>query len=341
MHKIRELIRSINKTHRGLGPLIAINLLAAKAKRCILNVAPAGCGKSAATDIVETLTKGYSRKFTSLTLAGLMKIKEELNDYNGNIIIDDLGAEKSIWARTSTVTVLATLVHTHYVYKITHAGLLQISNFQGAAALNIQPVLMSALVQEEDWIAVVRDKVLRYYHMVRPTVPKDYIPKPKFEWGLPLDRVCKPRHKGKLWYQLVAQGLTQWSYARCLEHIPQLLRACAALDDRTDVTYEDYHLLIKLLKPMQLERYVVQSYGFESGRSFENNAYCILVELISHGEPTIQTICEDYKISPTTVERLITSAPEWCFIKTNSPKRVAPMEQAKKIMNLCGAWQKW
>jgi len=321
--------------------MIATNLIAAKAKRCILNVAPAGCGKSATTDIVEMLTKGNSQKYTSLTLAGLMRIKDQLTDYNGHIIIDDLGAEKSEWSRTSTVTVLATVVHTHYVYKITQAGLLQIQNFQGSASLNIQPVLMQTLVKDDDWIAVVRDKVLRYYHMVRPMIPKDYIPKMTLDWSMRYDKVNPPKHKGKLWYQLIAIGLTQWSYARCLEHIPAMLKACAALDLRDTVTHEDYHLLIKLLKPMQLERYLVSSWDFESGRNFQNNTYCILVELVSHGEPTIGIIAEDYKISPSTVERLITASPEWCFKKTNSPTRICPSEQTKKILNICGAWQKW
>lgn len=321
--------------------MIATNLVAAKAKRCILNVAPAGCGKSATTDIIEVLTKGYSQKYTSLTLAGLMRIKDQLTDYQGHIIIDDLGAEKSVWSRTSTVTVLATVVHTHYVHKITHTGLLQITNFQGSASLNIQPVLMNAMVQEDDWIAVVRDKVLRYYHMVRPIVPKNYIPRMTIDWGIPYDRVNKPKHKGKLWYQLITIGLTQWSYARCLEHLPAMLRACAALDGRTDVNMEDFRLLIKLLKPMQLERYAISSYGFEEGRNFQNNTYCILVELVSHGEPTVATIAEDYKVSPATVERLVAASPDWCFRKTNSPTRILPSEQAKKILTLCGAYQKW
>jgi len=297
--------------------------------------------KSATTDIVEMLTKGNSQKYTSLTLAGLMRIKEQLTDYNGHMIIDDLGAEKSVWSRTSTVTVLASVVHTHYVYKITQAGLLQISNFQGSASINIQPVLMNSLVQEEDWVAVVRDKVLRYYHLVRPITPKDYIPKMQINWGMPYDKVNPPKHKGKLWYQLIAIGLTQWSYARCLEHIPALLKASAALDNRDHVTHEDYHLLIKLLKPMQLERYIISSYGFEEGRNFQNNTYCILVELVSHGEPTLDVIAEDYKISPTTVERLIETAPEWCYKKTNSPTRICPTPQAQKLLTLCGAWQKW
>ena len=44
MHKLRQLIKTVNKTHKGLGQLIAINLLAAKAKICLLNISPAGCG---------------------------------------------------------------------------------------------------------------------------------------------------------------------------------------------------------------------------------------------------------------------------------------------------------
>jgi len=297
--------------------------------------------KSATTDIVEMLTRGNSKKYTSLTLAGLMRIKEEMSDYTGHMIIDDLGAEKSVWSRTSTVTVLASVVHTHYVNKITQAGILQITNFQGSASINIQPVLMQSLVKEEDWIAVVRDKVIRNYHLVRPTIPKDYIPKMTLEWGTKYDRVNPPKKKGKLWYQLIAIGLTQWSYARCLEHIPAMLKGCAALDNRENIIDEDYRLLIKLMKPMQLERYIITSYGFEEGRNFQNNTYCILVELVSHGEPTLNTIAEDYKISPSTVERLIATAPEWCYKKTNSPTRICPTPEATKILNLCGANQKW
>ncbi len=45
MHALRTLIRQVNRTHKGLGPMIGANILAAKAKKCILNVSPAGCGK--------------------------------------------------------------------------------------------------------------------------------------------------------------------------------------------------------------------------------------------------------------------------------------------------------
>ena len=100
MHQLKKLIKQVNKTHRRLGPLIAVNLLCAKAKRCILNVAPAGCGKSAATDTINEMLKGKATKYTSLTLAGLKHIAGDLTEYGGHLIVDDLGSEKSLWSRT-------------------------------------------------------------------------------------------------------------------------------------------------------------------------------------------------------------------------------------------------
>lgn len=341
MHKLRKLIRDVDKTHKGLGAMLAINLLCAKAKITCLNIAPAECGKSTITDALTLILGETAHKYTSLTLAGLKNIAEELNQFTGHITIDDLGGEKSEWSRISTITVLANLVYGHYVKKVTQAGVLELSDFYGSASLNIQPVLMQSLVADNDWIAVIRGKVMRYYHLMRPLKPKIMTDVPRIEWGLPLQEVMQPEHKGKLWYQLVAIALTQWGYGRINEFLPRMLRAMAALDQRSHTTQEDYRLLAKMMKPMQLERNLVTSYGFESGRIFDNNAYCILVELASHGNPTIETICEDYKISPATVERLAQSSPEWCWIKVNSPKRICPQEQTTKIFKLAGVNQKW
>ena len=341
MHKIHKLIKQIDKTHKGLGAMIAMNLICAKAKLLILNVAPAGCGKSVTTDTVTLMLGEKAHKYTSLTLAGLKNIAEEMNQFNGHITIDDLGSEKSEWSRVSTVTVLATLVHTHYVKKVTQSYVMELTNFYGSASLNIQPVLMQSIVGDNDWIAVIRDKALRYYHLIRPVNPKPMTNVPTIDYSTSLQEVALTPYKGKLWYQLVAIALTQWSYGRVIEHLPKLIRAAAALDGRTHTQIEDYRLLAKLLKPMQLERTIITSFGFESGRLFDNNTYCLLVELASHGHPTIETICEDYKVSPSTVERLAQSAPEWCWIKSNSPRRLMPTEQTEKIFKTIGVNQKW
>ena len=88
------MIKQIDTTHKGLGAMIAMNLITAKAKMTILNIAPAGCGKSVATDTVTGMLGGLAQKYTSLTLAGLKNIAKELDQYNGHITIDDLGGEK-------------------------------------------------------------------------------------------------------------------------------------------------------------------------------------------------------------------------------------------------------
>lgn len=340
-HSLQKTIKQIDGTHKGLGAMIAMNLVCAKAKMCILNVAPSGCGKSVSTDAVTGMLGEVARRYTSLTLAGLKHEMAELKQFNGHMLIDDLGGEKSEWSRVSTVTVLANLIYGHYIKKVTYSGTIEIDNFYGSASLNIQPVLMQSIIGDSDWIAVIRDKVLRYYHLIRPTKPDPYLSNPTINYSIPLQEVMQPTYKGKLWYQLVAIGLTQWSYGRIVEHLPKLLKSCAAFDGRTHVELEDYRLLAKLMKPMQLERYLVQSYGFESGRTFDNNTYCILVELASHGKPSIETICEDYKCSPETVTRLIQSSPEWCWIKQNSPRHVMPTEHTDKILRLAGVTQKW
>jgi len=336
MHSLIRLAREVDKTHKGLGNLVAINILAAKARKCILNISPAGCGKSTATDCVHRALGDKSRKYSSMTLAGLRHLARVLSNTQQHLLIDDLGAEKSYWARTSTITVLATLVHTGYVYKVTQQYVIEISGFQGSAAINIQPVLMRSLVAEEDWVAVVRDKTLRYYHLIRPRVPEDKPPNVKIEWGPALSDVNLKLKRGKLWYHLLAYGLVQWSYARCLEHIPDYLKAAAALDGRREVATADYHCLLELFKPMALERYILKSIGMESGRLFLDDVFCLLTELATDPAVPIETVCDDFKVSPKTVERVVQDNPEWFWIKNNSPKLLMPTDYTKAVLRTIG-----
>ena len=77
MHKIQQLIKQINKTHKHLGELIAMNIIAAKAKKTILNVAPAGCGKSTATDTTYFLMKDRLRQGETLFADGKIEKAEK------------------------------------------------------------------------------------------------------------------------------------------------------------------------------------------------------------------------------------------------------------------------
>jgi len=160
-------------------------------------------------------------------------------------------------------------------------------------------------------------------------------------WGIPIEQVKEPKKTGLPWYQLLSIGLTQWSHARCLQHIPRLLKGCASLDGREKVSASDYRLLTMLLSPMTLERYIISTTGFEYGRWFESNVYCMLVELVSHKLCTLDLVCEDYKIAPETVVGLIERMNRWVYIQKGTPRIVKPTEQAEKILNMIGMNEKW
>jgi len=341
MHTVHRLIKSVNATHRGLGTLVAFNLICAKAKKTILNVSPAGCGKSSATNTVYRVLGSDTKRYGSVTLSGLHHLQPELSNYAGHIIIDDLAAEKSVWSRVATISALSHLVYSHQVSKYTQSLHLQIENFSGSVALNIQPVLMQSLVDAEEWVSMIRDKVIRYYHLIRPSKPVSFLPNPQVNRGPQIQGVSMGEFKGKLYYKLFAKGLYQWSAARCNEHIPDLLKACAALDNRTVVNVTDYILLDKLMQHFNLEVNLVDTFGFEAGRVFNQNAYYLLVELASFPKVTLQQICVDYKVSMRTAERLINTVKEWCYLESADGKVIKPTEYARKILEEAGVNQKW
>ena len=340
-HRLHQLIKTVNKTHKGLGPMIAFNLLAAKSGRCILNVAPAGCGKSTATNVVFDLLKPEVARYGSITLAGLHFLADKMKGFRGHIIVDDLGAEKSVWSRVATVSTLSHLCYSHSVSKYTQALKINITDFYGSIAFNVQPVLMQGIVDSEDWVAVVRDKIIRYYHLFRPANPKVDMPKVEFTYGPSIDKVTMKKYKGKNYYRLLTLGLYQWSAARCNEHIPALLKACAALDGRYAVNTSDYVLLAKLMKNFSIERHIIETYGFESARFFMQNPYYLLVELASFSKVTLEQICVDYKVSMRTVQRLLETVKDWCYLENNSPKLVKPTGYAAGVLKNMGAQERW
>ena len=321
--------------------MVAMNLVAAKSRRCILNVAPAGCGKSTATNIVFNLLKPRVARYGSITLAGLHFLQGELKNFEGTIVIDDLGAEKSTWSRVATVSTLAHLTYSHEVSKYTQSLQLKIDNFNGSVAFNVQPVLMQSLLESDDWVAVIRDKIIRYYHLVRPIKPQINLPECEIDWGVDYTAVKIGEFKGKWYWKLFQQGLLEWSAARCNEHIPAMLKSCAALDGRTKVQLSDYVILSRLMKNFTLERHMVETYGFESARQFLQNAYYMLVEMASFPHLTHEQIAVDYKVSVRTVERLLGNVIDYCFVKQNEHKRIEQTDYAKYILEASGVYDKW
>lgn len=335
MHPMYKVIEDIDKTHPALGNAVAFAALAIKAKKCLLVIAPAGCGKSAVSDAIGSHFRD-TIKIDSVTRSGLRDFKDVFTHYQGLVVIDDLGKVDTSYSRVATVTSFAELCYSHFISKHTMTVTVEIAEFFGSAILNVQPPVLAALVEADEWEVVTQDKTIRYYHLYRPVTPNSNKPEFSIDWGIDISLVARPRHDYKLYPKLEEMVSVQWSDARILEHLDDLLKASAAFDRRQTVTNEDLVLLFRLAKPMTVEKYVKSKYGFEVGRHLDTNLLAVLVEFASWRYINIARICRDYKVSESTVYRLLSEIKEWFTPSEKMSKRLIPKPELRKVLKEAG-----
>lgn len=340
MHKLRQIKEGVEASHRGLGNMLAFNILAATANQCVLNIAVAGIGKSTCTWTIKEVFKDEVFVLDSITRSGFKYISDELSGFDGVVIVDDLGKVDTQYSRMATVTSFAELCYSHFIRKMTYTIDIEINNFKGAALMNIQPVLMELLTNRPEWEAVIRDKTIRYYHIIRPLSPSFETPDIDLKRKRSLNKVKIPATGSEKYYELVRIGLVQWGYARALEHISELLKATALIDDRILVQEEDMNVLIDVLSPITLERYMLKKFAFESSIHFENDAMCILTELASFNPLSLDTVCQDFKMTAPTAKRILANVKDWCVVTKGDPCMVVPTEYARDVLSQYGIERK-
>lgn len=335
MHQLYEIINDIDKTHLGLGKAVAFSTICIKARMCLLLVAPSGCGKSVITDLLGSLNPNAVR-LLSVTRARLTDYKDVFSNFFGVVLMDDIAGAGNMYERKDTITAFCQLCYSHFISKHTWTTSYEISNFQGAAILNVQPALLAEIYVYPEWEGIIQEKTIRYYHLYRPTKPSQEKPSVQIDWGIDIDLVHKPRHDYKLYSSLFNIATIQWSDSRALEHLDSLLKAIAALDRRQDVNNADLQLLAKLVKPMTIERYVFSKAGFETGRWMNSNLAAVLVEFASWKNINIDRIARDYKISPSTVYRLLSEIKEWFVESQVKSKMLVPKPELKRVLKEAG-----
>lgn len=335
MHYLSTLSAQVDKTHPHLGNLLAVAMLAVKAKKLLLVVSPRGCGKSRITSFVGLSTPGASVQ-DRLSIAGLSALKDEFNGFNSVLVVDDIGKTQTPYARISTLTTLAELVYSHYCISHLVGTHFEIRDFYGSALVNIQPVLLREVIKSPEWEASMMDKSIRYYHLWRPRNPNPMPPEVKLDWGINIKGVSHSPLKGKLAEKLNNIGEAQWGLSRLKEHFADLLKASAALDQREEVTPSDYLLLIKLLKPLALESIVSDKVEFESKRFLGSNTLALLTEFVTYGKVTLRQLSRDYKLSESRCYQiLVRMQKDWQIIKKN-PTTYAPSDTLKSKLKEIG-----
>lgn len=299
MSYIRNLIADVNETHIGLGNLVAVCQIIIKARKMALIVSPSGCGKSAAMDFSTSLCRDVIAP-DRLSMAGLASLADRLNDYDSTIVVDDISTTGTDYARTKIIGVLVALCYTHHVQSFMQGSEYEINNFQGSALVGVQPVWLRELMLTGEWEGSIQDKCLRYYHLVRPTVPNLSKPVAQIENGLPFSDVkdFTPDSENIHWQRLTQLGIMQWSKARCRQHLQDYLKAVAALEGRDIVNVDDYEILEILLRPMAYETISVVKTDFEGEKRLNNNLIALIAEYNTYqGQFSLGQVAMDYKLT--------------------------------------------
>jgi len=304
VHYLRRLQRKVDRSHPGLGKAIAFAAICIKARKCLIIIAPAGTGKSTITNFIAS-QHPEAMRIDAISEAGLSMQQAEFGGFRGLVVIDDMGKLGSWYRRIHTLIALSELCYSHYVRSFMYGNPIEISDFHGSAVFNAQPAIMSSLIASDEWEVVLQDKTVRYYHLYRPKVARNYPPQVGLDWGLDFDLVATPHSRRKLWKKLVSIAQVQWSDARVIEHLEDLLRATAALDGRREVLQQDYLLLLDLMRPMIIEKYLINKMSFESGRIFDSNLLVVMIEFATWGNLSLNQLAKDYKIRPQRAIELL------------------------------------
>jgi hypothetical protein len=90
------------------------------------------------------------------------------------------------------------------------------------------------------------------------------------------------------------------------------------------------------MKPMTVERHVFRKHGFETGRWMDSNLAAVLVEFASWRNINVERIARDYKVSPSTVYRLLSEIKEWFVESQVKSKLLIPKPELKQVLKEAG-----
>ena len=334
-HPLLTTRDAVEATHPGLGNLAVMAAIAAKARQCLIIVAPPGCGKSTVGAWLDSWHPECYIK-DSLTRSSLKVYESLFNNFTGLLVFDDVGKIDTDHSRIQTLVTMAELVHGHFVSKSSFQLNIEIENFQGSAVLNIQPNVLKSVIENPVWASNLADKSLRYYHLRRALSPNRGAIEAEIDWGLELDEISPVNESGALWQELYEIGTTQWTRPRAIEHIEDLLKAVAAMGRNPEIDDNDMEVLLEIIRPMVIESEILEKSGFGTNASLNANLLYLLVEFATYPSLTYELMAQDYHMKVKQVSYILeTMKPYFEKIGTN-PVRLQPTEDLINLLKKAG-----
>lgn len=326
---------SVEATHPGLGNLAVMAAVAAKARQCLIVVAPPGCGKSTVGAWLDRVHPECYIK-DSLTRSSLKVYESLFNNFTGLLVFDDIGKIDTDHSRIQTLVTMAELVHGHFVSKASFQLNIEIENFQGAAVLNIQPNVLKSVIEDPVWSSNLADKSMRYYHLRRALSPNRRVIESEISWGLDLDEIGDVNEELPEWRELYEIGITQWTRPRAIEHLEDLIKAVAAMGDNPTPDANDMEVLLELIRPMVIESELLEKKGFGTDASLNANLLYLLVEFASYPSLTYELMAQDYHMKPRQVSYILETMKGYFEKVGTNPVRLQPTKDLLDLLEKAG-----
>ena len=334
-HPLISYASAVDRTHKGLGAAAAFCLLSTKARKCCMVVGASGTGKTTAVHAALQGSPFEDIVLDAVTRSGLKSYEETLNEFEGSLVVNDLGSIDTVYSVGESLKVLALLAYEHGLTKNNSLMNLAIKDFKGATTTTCQPVMMNKLIRNGAWESVLADKVIRYYHLVRPVKTAVGPIEEKAPWGYDREVITGDRLAAKSARNWADTHITQWSYARTIEHLTDLYEAAAALAERKSVTKADIEAVGELCKPLWLEKYLIRKNDFESQHWYDHRSHCVMTELATYGRLEKLRTCRNYKISERTYSRIMSNTNTWCLPNPKQEGGYAPSQQFLDLLKEC------
>ena len=319
---IEDVIKIVEKTHPKLGNLFAFMLLSSHTRTTTIVVGVPSTGK---TTVNNALAKIFPNALyeEGLTLSSFRHKTQQLNGFNGLLIIDDISKIDTPYSRRGTLTALCGLAYDGHTSKGVERYYFRIENFNGSVIVGLQPQMMKELVVDPRWETVVRDKSIRYYHLFFPTKPNyneidvkeisEIIPSPKVvKESVDLNELKDRESFKKLFVNFEIQS----SPARSIQKVQRMLSAMEYIEGKK-VDDEMINTLERITKPMLLEPVLLIKGDFEEHKVFHNNLFYLFTAMMSLNDTNLKNFYKIWGVTEQYLRRIIEYYGEYFYVYEN------------------------
>lgn len=336
MHALIKYKREVDRSHKGLGNLYAFSLLGTKAQKCIIVVGTAGSGKSVAMKEATKANLNGSIIRDAMTRSGLDKLQKELTGFRGTFLVEDLGNIDTSYSLMEGIKTAVALAYDHKLSKLNAKLDLEITDYYGSFISSVQPEIMPMMINNTSWEAVIRDKTIRYYHILRAVKPNRKPMNIKTKWGVDLTQVQGMKRKSNAYMELKRVFLDQHGLTRAEEHIEDFLKASAALDGRKQVTEQDVKVVLELTRPMRIEKTLVYKQGVASEKEFLVDHCYMLTEFATYGVCTYEQTASNWFVTTKSVKRILHNVAELWTVRPKDDQNIYMKDLTKQILKDSG-----